>query len=1803
MIFQSFILDNLVFLCMKIINSIVVVGLYYGFLTTFSIGPSYLFLLRARLVEEGTEKKISATTGFITGQLIMFLSIYYTPLHLALGRPHTITVIALPYLLFQFFGNNHKNFLNYGYKNPNSIRNFSIQRIFFQNLIFQLLNPLFLPSSILIRLVNLYLFRCNNKFLFLTSSFVGWIVGHTFLMKSIDFLLLWIHENNSIKSNVLIKSNKYIMSELNHSMVQIFSVFLFVTCLYYLGRIPPPFFTKKLSEIEEKNEIYKKGKIHVERNLQRVRTKQKQKRSNNKDLFPYLFSKKDNNLYKIDEDKNNLGFFQKPLINILFNYKRWNRPFRYIKNNRFENIVKNEIAEFFFHTCQSDGKERIFFTYPPNLSILKKMMETKLHIFTRDIISYEELSNYWSYTNEEKRKKLSNEFINRAKVIDKEFIYLDIFENRIRLCNDETKKKYLTKIYDPFLNGPFRGRIQNGFSPSIQHDKTYKKNNILINKIYGILLSNNIYQNINYSEFEEEISTFDRKSLVTTFFFFNLMSQFSKKSLSSLSFEELYLFPEHEQIKKDSEDEEEKKLIIKILFDAIRTDLNETTIVNPNRIQWIRINENEISKKVPRWSYKFIDELELLEGKRVAYNYEIRSRKAKHVVILPNKSKFFKKDNTYNDIGNTKNTKNKKNQLALIRYSQQSDFKRDIIKGSIRAQRRKTVTWKFFQKSVHSPLFFDKIKKPLFFYFDSFKSIIKSIKMKIFFMLKNWMRKKTEFKISYYTVQKEKESSKKEEEKKKATEQKKRIEIAEAWDSVLFAQVIRGVLLITQSILRKYIILPSLIIIKNIVRILLFQFPEWSEDFRDWKREIYIKCTYNGVPFSEREFPPKWLTDGIQIKILFPFRLKPWHKSKLRFNENKKDPMKRKNFSFLTIWGMEVDLPFSSSTKNGFSFFDPIFLELKKKMKQFQFFFFIGLKILREKLKLFLNIFKEKAKWIIKSIQFLTQKITKFSKIFFIKFQFKKIDELSESKKDSTISKNSGIISEATIPIQSKNLANCSLKKKKIKDMNAKRKAVRKKLEKMKKEEKKIGLVISETKINYNKTTYDSKRIELKKKKWQILQTRINLRLTRKSHSFFKFLIKSIYVDIFLYIICIPRINTQLFLESTKKNLNKSIYNNEANAERTHKTNQSLIRFISIIHKYFNTRNMNSQNSCDVSFLSQAYVFFKLLQTQIININLYKLRSIFQYHGNFFFLKNEIKNSFFGVQGIFHSKLKQKNPSNLVINQWTNWLRDNYYQYYLSESRWSRLVPQKWRKKIIECRVAKHKDLTKWDSYEKSLLIIYKEQQVYALKKKKMKKQYTYDLLSYNFINYADKKDSYIYGFRPFFQANKNQVISSNYNTHKKEFFDILDLIGNIFIKNSIVEDGIKDMEKNMDRKYFDWMGIHREILNRSKSNPEFWFFSKFLIFYNAYRSNPWVIPIKLLFFNFYVNQNVSENQKNITRNKKIIDIFRPLKKTKYLELELETRNGAQAKYVDRINLELSLSNQAKDIEIDYVGWGSEKNGKGINKKKDNMEDELHFLRRNFLTLHLNWKNFLGQRIFKNVQVYCLLIRLKNLREITIASIERGELGLDIMMIQNEKNLTLPGLRKKKKKKFMKKEIFVIEPVRLSRKNNKQFFMYQTLALSLIDKNKRKNLKKYSEKSAINKKNLDKYIIRTRDQKITEKKEKKNYDLLVPETILSARRRRELRIINCLNPSNRNSMDRNTIVYNENKVPNCFLILTKKRKYFEKEKKKRMNLKIFLWPNYRLEDLACINRYWFNTHNGSRFSIVRIHMYPRFKIR
>ena len=78
-------------------------------------------------------------------------------------------------------------------------------------------------------------------------------------------------------------------------------------------------------------------------------------------------------------------------------------------------------------------------------------------------------------------------------------------------------------------------------------------------------------------------------------------------------------------------------------------------------------------------------------------------------------------------------------------------------------------------------------------------------------------------------------------------------------------------------------------------------------------------------------------------------------------------------------------------------------------------------------------------------------------------------------------------------------------------------------------------------------------------------------------------------------------------------------------------------------------------------------------------------------------------------------------------------------------------------------------------------------------------------------------------------------------------------------------------------------------------------------------------------------------------------------------------------------------------------------------------------------------------------------------------------------------------------------------------------------------------------------------------------------------------------------------MDKNAVFCNGNKVKTCGQFLDES-KDLDRDKMKLIQFKFFLWPNYRLEDLACMNRYWFDTNNGSRFSILRIHMYPRLKI-
>nr|UIX52221.1 hypothetical chloroplast RF1 [Cymbidium lancifolium] len=153
--------------------------------------------------------------------------------------------------------------------------------------------------------------------------------------------------------------------------------------------------------------------------------------------------------------------------------------------------------------------------------------------------------------------------------------------------------------------------------------------------------------------------------------------------------------------------------------------------------------------------------------------------------------------------------------------------------------------------------------------------------------------------------------------------------------------------------------------------------------------------------------------------------------------------------------------------------------------------------------------------------------------------------------------------------------------------------------------------------------------------------------------------------------------------------------------------------------------------------------------------------------------------------------------------------------------------------------------------------------------------------------------------------------------------------------------------------------------------------------------------------------------------------------------------------------------------------------------------------------------------------------------------------------------------------------------------------------ISLVDNKKHQTNPKYTKKRYIDKKEVEKFI--ARHSNIFLSGDKNHYDLLIPENILSPRRRREFRIRICFNLPNFNVVDRNPRFCNENKIRKCGKFFNE-NKHINTDRKNLIKFKLFLWPNYRLEDVACMNRYWFDTNNGSRFSMSRIHMYSQFRM-
>jgi chemotaxis protein histidine kinase CheA len=468
-------------------------------------------------------------------------------------------------------------------------------------------------------------------------------------------------------------------------------------------------------------------------------------------------------------------------------------------------------------------------------------------------------------------------------------------------------------------------------------------------------------------------------------------------------------------------------------------------------------------------------------------------------------------------------------EIYVTRYSYRANFRRGLIKGSIRNQRRKVGSWKMAQVNKRSALCLGQVNKKTP---SSFLSFAFSEIQNFVLRLKNRMTGESSFWEEGFDLE--------------TTMQRECINRAERWDRLSFGQTLRSSVLLIQSFVRKYIKLPFLIIAKNIGRMLFLQMPELIEDWRDWNREMHVLCTYNGVELSEKEFPQDCFRAGLQIKIVFPFRLKPWQGVQFYYRDTEEKENSEANFCFLTFMGHEAKVPFADQ-RGMPSFFKPIFEELKRryrKVKEKGFEFLVKFLITKvfnadrvQKIVGVLEGIKKGIKGIIEEIQKLGLRVRERIQggIFFFD-NFKNKKKKSVENETNSIITNKENTQESIIPIPSRKNSSKEMKMKELIDRTI---TIRNQIEEIKKERNKIIPIPDLNRISPNKTDFHDQKSELWKHLWLRFKRR-KTRFIRKFDCFRKFFMERIYTDLFLYIIIhMVRMNVQLFVPSIHKKINQ----------------------------------------------------------------------------------------------------------------------------------------------------------------------------------------------------------------------------------------------------------------------------------------------------------------------------------------------------------------------------------------------------------------------------------------------------------------------------------------------------------------------------------------------------------------------------------------------------------------------------------------------------------------------------------------
>jgi hypothetical protein len=363
---------------------------------------------------------VAAISGLVLSQLLVFLSLYWTPLQVFWTKPQMWTFLIWPYFVFSL--SRVKIFsISRLFKGDNSIYNSQVWITFINGLLFQLLNPILLSNPILTRLMSVFFFRYSSKLWFITGGILGWIGGQTLFVYLNWYLLFRLRHDTSY----------YPLKRKIHKVCYFTLLIMFLFSLNYIS----------VSSVLSPNNINKAKKT---KNISGA--KETLSLSKVFSLWPQSLFCRDaytRPIYAVLQSKQIHLIRKSKLIKIKDK----------IKSNE---IDKNKrFSEHLFDKCVTNGKHKLSYMFPQNLIIFSTYFSNVFETLDFSEPLKSNVYQNWVYSKSIRKTNLKNIFKNRIKTLDKQNSIDIVLDQKTR--SKDYAENFIENTLDLRLNSNKRG--------------------------------------------------------------------------------------------------------------------------------------------------------------------------------------------------------------------------------------------------------------------------------------------------------------------------------------------------------------------------------------------------------------------------------------------------------------------------------------------------------------------------------------------------------------------------------------------------------------------------------------------------------------------------------------------------------------------------------------------------------------------------------------------------------------------------------------------------------------------------------------------------------------------------------------------------------------------------------------------------------------------------------------------------------------------------------------------------------------------------------------------------------------------------------------------------------------------------------------------------------------------------------------------------------------------------------------------------------------------------------------------------